>query len=255
MSLLEPIISLEVAKLGAFRAPMSTEMEPATTSQSLTLKAIDHVRDLIVRGELPPRSRIQEKQLCDMLDLSRTPLREALKVLATENLVELLPRRGARVTALDPRRLREQFTVIAMVEAEAARILCRSGTPEQIRDLRVIHDALKSAYVSHDPARYYLSNEQFHRAVVVQCGNQTLARIHAGLIVHLHRARHFALTTHEVNLEFAHDHDEIIEAIERRDADAAGRKMADHQAGVADHVLLAIQPVPPTIIHEPDHED
>ncbi|WP_019832865.1 GntR family transcriptional regulator [Sphingomonas sp. PR090111-T3T-6A] len=230
-------------------------MESTATSPSLTRKAVDHVRDLIVRGELPPRSRVQEKQLCDMLGLSRTPLREALKVLATENLVELLPRRGARVTALDPKRLREQFTVIAMVEAEAARILCRSGTAEQIRDLRVIHDALKSAYVSHDPARYYLSNEQFHRAVVVQSGNETLAEIHAGLIVHLHRARHFALTMRDVNLEFAHDHDEIIEAIERRDADAAGRRMTEHQAGVADHVLAALRPVSTSAAKGACHED
>ncbi|WCM28597.1 GntR family transcriptional regulator [Sphingomonas sp. QA11] len=241
MSLHDPVLAREVAKPVAFRAPMPPAMDNAT-SQSLTRKALDHVRDLIVRGELPPRSRIREKELCEKLGLSRTPLREALKVLATENLVELLPRRGARVSELDPRRLREHFAVIAMVEAEAARILCKSGTTEQIRDLRVIHDALKSAYVSHDPARYYLSNEQFHRAVVVQCGNRTLAEIHASLIVHLHRARHFALTTQEVNLEFAHDHDEIIEAIERRDTEAAGRKMAGHQAGVAEHVLAALHP-------------
>ncbi|WP_342248978.1 GntR family transcriptional regulator [Sphingomonas sp. OTU376] len=240
MSLHDPVAVQEVAKRRAFRAPMPAAMESPATSSSLTRKAVDHIRDLIVRGELSPGSRVQEKQLCEMLGLSRTPLREALKVLATENLVELLPRRGARVTALDPRRLREQFAVIAMVEAEAARILCRSGTDEQIRNLRVIHDALKSAYVSHDPARYYLSNEQFHRAVVVQSGNQTLADIHAGLIVHLHRARHFALTMSEVNLEFAHDHDEIIEAIERRDTEVAGRRMTEHQAGVADHVLMSL---------------
>ncbi|WP_176593790.1 GntR family transcriptional regulator [Sphingobium sp. EM0848] len=242
MSLHEPILVGEVAKSPVFRAPVKAAMESASPSQSLTRKAVDHVRDMIVRGELPPRSRVQEKQLCERLGLSRTPLREALKVLATENLVELLPRRGARVTALDPERLREQFAVIAMIEAEAARILCRSGTVEQIRDLRVIHDALKSAYVSHDPARYYLSNEQFHRAVVVQCGNRTLVEMHASLIVHLHRARHFALTMREMNLEFAHDHDEIIAAIERRDAEAAGHHMADHQAGVADQVLAALPP-------------
>lgn len=254
MSLHDPVEVCEVAKPVAFRAPLPPAMDTAT-SQSLTRKAVDHVRDLIVRGELAPRSRIREKELCEKLELSRTPLREALKVLATENLVELLPRRGARVTALDPRRLREQFAVIAMVEGEAARILCRSGTTEQIRDLRVIHDALKSAYVSHDPARYYLSNEQFHRAVVVQCGNRTLAEIHASLIVHLHRARHFALTAQEVNLEFAHDHDEIIEAIEQRDAEAAGRKMAGHQAGVADHVLTALLPPRAAEAKGSRHED
>lgn len=242
MNLAEQALALAVAKKRMYRAPIESAMADPLASPSLTRKAVDHVRDMIVRGELPPRSRVQERKLCEMLGLSRTPLREALKVLAAENLVELLPRRGARVTALNPARLREQFAVIAMVEAEAARILCRSGSDEQIRNLKVIHDALKSAYVSHDPQRYYLSNEQFHRAVVVQCGNETLGEIHASLIIHLHRARHFALTSQEVNLEFAHDHDEIIAAIERRDTEAAGRKMADHQAGVADHVLTALQP-------------
>jgi DNA-binding GntR family transcriptional regulator len=122
---------------------------------------------------------------------------------------------AALACALDPERLREQFAVIAMVEAEAARILCRSGTDEQIRNLRVIHDALKSAYV-YDPARYYLSNEQFHRAVwfrAITRRSPTSMRAHhpspSGTPLRAHHAS-------EVNLEFAHDHDEIIEAIERR---------------------------------------
>lgn len=85
----------EVAKRGAFRAPMVTIMELQPSSPSLTLKAVDHIRDPIVRGELPPRSCIREKQLCELLGLSGTPLREALKVLATEKLVELLPGRRA----------------------------------------------------------------------------------------------------------------------------------------------------------------
>ncbi len=209
-------------------------------TEPLSGRAVARIRDMIIRGQLVPRSRVSEKDLCEAFGISRTPLREALKVLASEGLVELLPRRGARISAIDLDRLREQFEAVALIEANAARRLCETGAAEQIRDLRVIHDALATAHRSNDPARYYVSNEQFHRSIVVLAGNQTLADIHADLIVHLHRARNVALSRSDVDVSFAHAHDEIIEAIERRDATAAVTEVTDHQRAIAETVLTAL---------------
>jgi DNA-binding GntR family transcriptional regulator len=202
--------------------------------------AVSRIRELIVRGRLQPGSRVSERELCESFGISRTPLREALKLLALEGLVELLPRRGARVTIIDLDRLKEQFESIALIEAHAALRLCESGASGQIRDLRLIHDALSSAHRAHDPARYYISNEQFHRTIVVLSGNRTLADIHATLVVHLHRARNVALSRADIDMSFAHAHDDIMEAIERRDGKSAVDFVMEHQREISRTVLDAL---------------
>ncbi len=230
----------EVASYRLYDGSPIRVMTDVLDSEPLSERAAARVREMIIRGQLIPHSRVSEKDLCEAFGISRTPLREALKVLASEGLVELLPRRGARITAIDIHRLREQFEAVALIEAHAARRLCEAGSAAQIRDLRVIHDALATAHKSNDPQRYYVSNEQFHRSIVTLAGNETLADIHADLIVHLHRARNVALSRSDVDVGFAHAHDEIIQAIERRDADAAAAEVTEHQRAIAETVLLAL---------------
>jgi DNA-binding GntR family transcriptional regulator len=200
------------------------------------------IRDMIVRGRLQPDTRISEKDLCDTFGISRTPLREALKVLASEGLIELLPRRGARVMTLSRRRLEEQFQAVALIESDAARTICRQAPDGEIRKLRAIHDRLIAAFEKQDAPGYFRANEQFHRALVLTAGNETLADIHAALVVHLHRARFLALTATEMNAGFADAHDGIIAAIERRDGDAAAAEVSAHQMEVAKDVLAALGP-------------
>ncbi len=218
----------------------SGTMTETFEAEPLSGRAVARIRDMIIRGQLSPRSRVSERDLCEAFGISRTPLREALKVLASEGLVELLPRRGARISTIDPERLREQFEAVALIESDAARRLCETGSAEQLRDLRVIHDALSTAHRTNDPARYYVSNEQFHRSIVVLAGNRTLTDIHEDLIVHLHRARNVALSRSDVDIGFAHAHDTIIEAIERRDSAAAEREVMQHQRAIAQTVLAAL---------------
>ena len=208
-------------------------------------RAVAMIRDMIVKGRLQPNTRISEKELCDTFGISRTPLREALKVLASEGLIELLPRRGARVTAPSRRRIEEQFRAVALIEADAARSLCQTASDSEIRKLRAIHDRLIAAFKKQDAPNYYRANEQFHRALVVTAGNETLADIHADLVVHLHRARFLALTATEMNVDFADAHDGIIAAIERRDADTAAAEVSAHQLEVGRDVLSALNPATP----------
>ena len=205
-------------------------------------RAITMIRDMIVKGRLRPDTRISEKELCDRFGISRTPLREALKVLATEGLVELLPRRGAKVTTLSRRRLEEQFRAVAMIEADAARSICHLASAAELRKLRAIHDRLIVAFEKRDAPSYYRANEQFHRALVLTAGNQVVAEIHAALVVHLHRARFLALATTEMNASFAEAHDGIIRALEARDGQTAATEVNAHQLEVAQDVLSALDP-------------
>jgi DNA-binding GntR family transcriptional regulator len=209
-------------------------------NEPLSRLAISRIREMIVQGRLHPGSRVSERGLCEAFGISRTPLREALKVLASEGLVDLLPRRGARVTKLELTRLHEQFESVALLEAHAAQHLCEIGTDSQLRDLRLIHNALTSAHQAHDPARYYISNEQFHRAIVVLMANRTLADIHAALIVHIHRARNVALNRSDIDAKFAHAHNDIMHAIERRDGEGAAKVVKEHQREIARTVLAAL---------------
>ena len=216
------------------------EAQTAFHTEPLHGRAVAEIRDMIVKGQLKPGARISEKELCDRFGISRTPLREALKVLASEGLIELSPRRGAKVTRLSRRRLAEQFRAVALIEADAAREICETASDAQIGKLRTIHDRLIRAFGRKEAPLYYRSNEEFHRAIVLTAGNQTLAGIHAGLIVHLHRARFLALTSTEMNPSFAEDHDSIVQALERRDAATAAAEVTRHQAEVAKDVMGAL---------------
>jgi len=105
------------------------------------------LRDYVVEGNIPDGARVPERQLCEMLGISRTPLREALKVLAAEGLIELLPNRGARVRQLSQRDLEELFDVMAGLESLAGRLACEAITDAEIIaiDFRNVGHALTSA--------------------------------------------------------------------------------------------------------------
>src|ERR1700738_2048711 len=92
---------------------------------SLHDETVSRLRAMILEGELLPGSRIAERELCDRFGISRTPLREALKVLAAEGLVELLPHRGARVSRLSDHELRDAFEIVSALEALAGELACR----------------------------------------------------------------------------------------------------------------------------------
>ena len=107
--------------------------------QSLHDEILIRLRDHIVEGNIPDGGRIPERQLCEMLGISRTPLREALKVLASEGLVELLPNRGARVRQLSEHDLNELFDVMGGLEGLAGRLACENITDAGIAEIERLH--------------------------------------------------------------------------------------------------------------------
>src|SRR5258706_16148247 len=111
----------------------------ALTPASLHGEVLARLRDYLVEGNLADGARVPERQLCEMLGISRTPLREALKVLASEGLVDLLPNRGARVRSLDRTQLRELFDVMGGLEALAGRLACEDITPDEIEATERVH--------------------------------------------------------------------------------------------------------------------
>jgi DNA-binding GntR family transcriptional regulator len=117
---------------------------------SLHERAGTALRDLIVEGALAPGSRISERELCARFGISRTPLREALKVLAREGLIELLPNRGARVARLDPKDVADMFDLMGALEALAGRLAARRITEPELDEIRALPSARLAAHARRD---------------------------------------------------------------------------------------------------------
>jgi DNA-binding GntR family transcriptional regulator len=210
-------------------------------SQPLHEQVIGHVREMILEAVLKPGERISEKQLCEQLGISRTPLREALKVLASEGLVNLLARRGAEVTEVTTEKLEEKFAVIRMVESFAFEHMDSNCTPELIDELEVIQAQMTAAYAKSNLRKYFTFNEKFHKAIVSSTNNQTMIELHASLTDHLRRARIFGLRSHPIGKEFINAHARIIKALRKNDFARAKTEISEHLERVKGEVLNSIR--------------
>src|SRR5918912_228552 len=141
----------------AVAAPTDTSGRDAPGRDEVSLhdEILSRLRDYIVEDNIPDGARISERQLCEMLKVSRTPLREALKVLAAEGLVELLPNRGARVRPLSERDLEELFDVMAGLESLAGRLACEAITDEEITAIEQLHYQMYGHYLHRDMHSYF----------------------------------------------------------------------------------------------------
>jgi DNA-binding GntR family transcriptional regulator len=206
------------------------------TKRPLYLDVADRVRDLIYQRELRPGDWIDELALCRQLDISRTPLREALKVLHGENLVELVPRRGCRVRVLEDNELLELFPVMASLEGLCAKLAVHKLSNSDIDSLEHIHDRLEACAEAGDVDSYYEANRDFHLAVQNLAGNRWLQRITGELRNVLILARHRQLTVPGRLQASLEEHRSIMCALKDGDAEAAAQAMHDHLCS-QEHIL------------------
>src|SRR5579872_1577175 len=125
-------------------------------------EAVARVRTMLLEGEIPPGARIPERELCERLKISRTPLREALKVLAAEGLVQLLPNRGSRAARLTDKDMRDLFEVCQGLEALAGELACERIADTQIAEIETAHLEMARHHCEGDLARYYRCNRFIH---------------------------------------------------------------------------------------------
>lgn len=202
------------------------------------------LRDLIVRGNLPPGSNIAEVDLSERLGTSRTPLREALKLLQAEGLIELRSNRGAYVVPIDPVGIAEAFEIAAMLEQLGAAGAARRATKEQVGALATLQDVLEAEHAAGALEPYFAANQAIHRLIVAMSRNETLRMTHEMLFGRVERLR-FAALRHQPRWDQSIDeHRAILRAIERRDARGAGAAMGRHvrRTGIAAHRALTALP-------------
>jgi DNA-binding GntR family transcriptional regulator len=194
---------------------------PAETLHHGVLSAL---RDLIVHSELPPGTRLTEAVLCERLKVSRTPLREALKVLSHEGLIEILPNRGARVVRLLLEDIKYLFEVIAALESLAGRLACDRITDAEICEIKAVHYQMQASFIRRDLPEYFRLNQAIHKRIVEAAANPVLAKTHENLNARLLRARYLASQTDQDRWAAAMaEHELIMDALSRR----AGEQMAE----------------------------
>lgn len=204
-------------------------------------EAVDRLRDLIVQGELQPGERLNERVLCDKLGISRTPLREAIKLLATEGLVALLPNRGAIVAGLDTARLAETLQVMGALEGLAGELACRHAPAERIAEIRSLHEEMLEMHRRGDLAGYFRHNQAIHMKIVEASGNAVLANTYRQLNVNVRRARYMANLSRERWDAAVREHEAILAALEARDVRALKRLLRDHLANKLASVMTGLE--------------
>jgi DNA-binding GntR family transcriptional regulator len=180
-------------------------------------EVVQLVRENLIEGRIAPGARIPERELCETMKISRTPLREALKVLAAEGHVTLLPNRGARATKLTQVDVRDLFEVSAALEAAAGELACQRITPDETAILTNLHATMAQHYADRSLAAYYACNRAIHEGIVRASGNAVLIATYESISARIRRARYIAPMT-ETHWEVAmQEHDAMNNALIRRD--------------------------------------
>ena len=203
-------------------------------------EATDRLRDLIVQGRLAAGARLNERLLTAQLGLSRTPLREAFKVLATEGLVELLPNRGAVVSQMDPVRLSETLAVMGALDALAGEFACANATDAQINEIRALHFEMLAYHARGDLSGYFKFNQAIHLKIVKYAGNAVLYNIYRQLNGVMQRARYMANLSKDRWDAAVREHEEILAALSARDVKRIRVLLSDHLAHKLSSVLAAL---------------
>ncbi|HEY0825632.1 MAG TPA: GntR family transcriptional regulator [Ramlibacter sp.] len=184
------------------------------------------LRQRIFRRELEPGSWIDEVKLAQEYGISRTPLREALKVLAAEGLVTMKVRRGAYVTEVSERDLADVYHLLALLESDAAAVVAERATEAQIKELQKLHQELEGAAKNRD--RFFAVNERFHMRLLELAENRWRDQMVADLRKVMKLNRHNSLLKSGRIQESLAEHAALMEALEQRDAKAARERMQEH---------------------------
>ena len=198
------------------------------TPRALYEEVAEQLRQRIFRRELEPGSWIDELKIAEEFGISRTPLREALKVLAAEGLVTMKVRRGAYVTEMSEKDLRDVYHLLSLLESDAAGVVAERATPEQLAALAALHAELEAA--AGEREQFFAVNERFHMLLLELADNRWRSQMVADLRKVMKLNRHHSLFKQGRIEDSLSEHRAILAAMVARDASATIQAMRAHFA-------------------------
>ncbi len=196
---------------------------------ALHRELVERLNDMIVDGSLPPGERLNERALCERFGVSRTPLHEAILILAREGLVEITPRRGTRVAVLQVEQVRDIIELLGGIEALAGELACERASDEAIATVRSRHRDMLGFFETGDMLGYFKTNEEVHGLIVAAAGNAELVAQHRLLRARVLRALYMPNFRAERWRAAIKEHEAFVEALAARDGQRLSRLLREHK--------------------------
>lgn len=195
------------------------------------------LRQMLVEGQIAPGAKLNERELCEQLKISRTPLREAIKTLAAEGLVDLLPNRGAFAVALGEADILNTFEVMAGLEGLSGELAAQRITPEELNEIEAMHYEMKAAYTRRDLSNYYRLNLAIHAAINNAARNPVLTATYHQVNARLQALRFRSNLDGDKWARALQEHDRMITALQQRDSAALRTELVAHLGHKRDVVI------------------
>lgn len=201
-----------------------------TMNEYLPLRDVvfNTLRQAILRGELKPGERLMEIQLANKLGVSRTPIREALRKLELEGLVNMVPRKGAEVADITEKSLRDVLEVRKALEELSVQLACEKITEEEIEELKQVAERFKDTLDDQDVTKIAEADVAFHDVIYTATDNQKLILLLNNLREQMYRYRVEYLKKEEAYPQLIAEHEELIDNISKRNKEEATRIMCEH---------------------------
>jgi DNA-binding GntR family transcriptional regulator len=210
------------------------EMRVERSAKTLRGLALEKMRDAILDFRLRPGERLVERTLCERLGVSRTVVREVLRHLEAEGLVESIPQQGPAVARPDPAKAAQIYEIRALLEAEAARACAERATPADVKRLSAAIDDIEQAFAQDSPRDVIRMTTAFYEILFACAGKQVAWDVVQSLNARINHLRAMTISTPGRAKTAIQEMRRILDAIKRHDADAAHRASLDHVRMVAD---------------------
>ena len=231
---------------------MNAEVIPIARA-ALHEQVVNRLRQMLVENRIAPGAKLNERELSEVLNVSRTPLREAIKMLAAEGLVGLLPNRGAVAVALSDADVFNTFEVMAGLEAQSGELAAQRITDAELAEIKAMHYEMLATYTRRDLPAYYRLNAAIHSAINAAAKNPVLSAIYKQVNARLQALRFRSNQDSDKWRAAVQQHEQMIEALGTRDAAAMRSLLLTHMNNKRDVVIrqlhTASQTSPDTISH------
>jgi DNA-binding GntR family transcriptional regulator len=206
---------------------------------SLHESLVAPLREMILQGELRPGEKVPEEQLCERFGVSRTPIREALKVLAAEGVLQILPHRGAIVARITEEQISELFPIMASLERLAGSLACAKASDADIARVRALHERMMEHFAAGNEPEYLRHNRRIHEAFFEIAGNATLSAFYQQILTRIHACRFVVRKSPEHWADAVAEHEQMIAAFEARDGARLASLLEEHVTGTTAGIARA----------------